>query len=207
MPSGWNQAWRRPLRQGLDRLRDALAAIFQEEGASLLHDPWAARDDYIDLLLDASQTARGAFFHRHQARALDSGERARAVRLLEMQHQAMLMFTSCGWFFAELSGLETVQVLKYAARAVQLAREAAGVDLEPELAAALASAPSNRPDLGDGRQVYERLVRPSVATRHRDASGLAGAVAGAERAANGRRDFRRRCGHVKNMGTGTCPSS
>ncbi|MCK7478015.1 MAG: DUF3536 domain-containing protein [Candidatus Moduliflexus flocculans] len=89
---GWNQAWRRPLRQGLDRLRDALAAIFQEEGASLLRDPWAARDDYIDLLLDGSQTARDDFFQRHRAHALDGAEWA-ALRLLEMQHHAMLMFT------------------------------------------------------------------------------------------------------------------
>ena len=158
---GWNQAWRRPLREGLDRLRDALAAIFQEEGASLLRDPWAARDDYIDLLLDGSPAARDDFCRRHQTHALDGAERGRAVRLLEMQHQAMLMFTSCGWFFADISGIETLQNLRYAARAIDLAAPFAHRDLEAVLLEDLGRARSNVPAHQTGRQLWEREVRPS----------------------------------------------
>ncbi|MBP2670756.1 MAG: glycosyl hydrolase, family 57, partial [candidate division NC10 bacterium] len=158
---GWNQAWRRPLRQGLDRLRDALAAIFQEEGASLLRDPWAARDDYIDLLLDGSQTARDDFFQRHRARALDGAECGRALRLLEMQHHAMLMFTSCAWFFADISGIETLQNLRYAARAIDLAAPFAHRDLEALLLEDLGRAQSNLAVHKTGRQLWEREVRPS----------------------------------------------
>lgn len=158
---GWTQAWRRPLRQGLDRLRDALAAIFQEEGASLFRDPWAARDDYIELLLDGSQAARAAFFDRHQARALDPAGRGRALRLLEMQHHAMLMYTSCGWFFSDISGIETVQNLRYAARAIDLAAPFAPLDLEAVLLEDLARAPSNLDGHRNGRQLWEREVRPS----------------------------------------------
>ncbi len=159
--AGWSQAWRRPLRQGLDRLRDALAAIFEEEAAPLLTDPWAARDAYIDLLLDRSEAARNDFFGRHQARALMTEERAEALCLLEMQHQAMLMFTSCGWFFSDVSGIETVQNLRYAARAIELAAPFAPLDLEAVLLEDLVRARSNLTAHKHGRHLWERQVRPS----------------------------------------------
>jgi len=162
--AGWNQAWRRPLRRGLDRLRDALATIFQEELSPLLRDPWAARDDYIDLLLDRSEPARDSFFSRHRVRVLDPAERARALRLLEMEHQAMLMFTSCGWFFSDISGIETLQNLRYAARAVELAAPFAPLDLEAVLLDELARAQSNLEMHKNGRQLWERQVRPSRVT-------------------------------------------
>ncbi|HYL80786.1 MAG TPA: DUF3536 domain-containing protein, partial [Candidatus Acidoferrum sp.] len=159
--AGWTQAWRRPLRQGLDRLRESLGAIFQEEGSVLLRDPWEARDDYIDILLDGSQAARDAFFARHQGRALDADERGRALRLLEMQHQAMLMYASCGWFFSDISGIETVQNLRYAFRAIELAAPFAPLDLEAVLLDDLARAKSNLEQHRDGRHIWERQVRPS----------------------------------------------
>jgi alpha-amylase/alpha-mannosidase (GH57 family) len=158
---GWNQRWRQPLREGLDRLRIALDEIFREEGAPLLRDVWAARDDYIELMLDRSEAARQAFLVRHQARPLTGEEKARALRLLEMQHQAMLIYTSCGWFFADISGIETVQNLRYAARAIELAEPFAPLDLEAVLLESLARAQSNVPAQGDGRQIWERAVGPS----------------------------------------------
>jgi hypothetical protein len=158
---GWNQAWRQPLRRGLDRLRDSLAAIFREEGASLLRDPWAARDDYIELLLDRSREARDAFFGRHQTHALDAAERGRALHLLEMQHHAMLMFTSCGWFFSDISGIETLQNLRYAARAIDLAAPFAALDLEAMLLDDLGRAQSNVAAHKTGRHLWGREVRPS----------------------------------------------
>jgi alpha-amylase/alpha-mannosidase (GH57 family) len=158
---GWTQGWRRPLREGLDRLRDALGEIFMEEGGPLLTDVWAARDDYIELLLDPDETAREAFFTRHARRPLGGEERVRVLRLLEMQHQAMLMYASCGWFFSDISGIETVQNLRYAARAIELAEPFAPLDLEAVLLGHLERAQSNVPARKDGRHIWERQVRPS----------------------------------------------
>ena len=158
---GWTQRWRRPLRQGLDRLRDGLRDIFQEEASPLLQDGWAARDEYIELLLDPREDARAAFVARHGIRPLSGEEQGRALRLLEMQHQAMLMYTSCGWFFADVSGIETVQNLRYAARAIELAAPFAPLDLEAVLLEDLARAQSNVAEHKDGRRIWKRQVRPS----------------------------------------------
>ena len=159
---GWKQHWRAPLRAALDGLRDLLGALYEREAGKLLKDPWQAREQLIELVLDPERRQAEAFVARHAVRELSRAERVRALQLLEMQRQAMLMYTSCGWFFSELSGLETVQILKYAARALQLARDATGVDLEPAFRKALAAAPSNVPEIGDGGKVYEELVKPSV---------------------------------------------
>jgi alpha-amylase/alpha-mannosidase (GH57 family) len=160
---GWNQRWREPLRRGLDRLRDALATIYQEDAAALLREPWAARDAYVELLLDRSDAAREAFFSRHQTHPLTAEEQAMALRLLEMQHQAMRMYTSCGWFFADLSGIETVQNLRYAWRAIELAAPFAPVDLEAILLEELGRARSNQEAHKDGRHIWEHAVRPARA--------------------------------------------
>jgi alpha-amylase/alpha-mannosidase (GH57 family) len=159
---GWNQAWRQPLRAALDWLRDELAGLYERRASELLKDPWRARDGYIDVVLDRSGPSREMFLHRHARRPLSEPERIEVFRLLEMQRHAMLMFTSCGWFFDELSGIETTQVIQYAARAVQLAREALRVDLEPPLLQRLALAKSNLPEHGDGARIYDKFVRPAM---------------------------------------------
>jgi alpha-amylase/alpha-mannosidase (GH57 family) len=159
---GWRQAWRAPLRAAIDGLRDRLAEIFEREAGPLLRDPWAARERFVEVVLDPQRQEAGAFLEREAGRRLDDAEEVKALRLLEMQRQSLLMYTSCGWFFSDVSGIETVQVLKYAARAAQLARDAAGVDLEPAFREALALAPSNAPEHGNGRRVYEATVEPSV---------------------------------------------
>jgi alpha-amylase/alpha-mannosidase (GH57 family) len=170
---GWTQSWRTPLLAALEGLRDRLAELYEREAAPLLPDPWRTRDRYVEVVLDPERREAEDFLRREAGRALSRDEVVKALRLLELQRQSLLMFTSCGWFFAEISGIETVQVMKYAARAVQLAREAAGVDLEPFLEDALARAPSNRKQYGDGRRVYEMLVKPSVATLEGLAAHLA----------------------------------
>jgi len=159
---GWRQAWRAPLRQALDALRDELQALFEREAEPLLRDPWGARDRFVEVVQDPERREASAFLGAEAARVLEPFEEVKALRLLEMQRQVLLMYASCAWFFADISGLESVQVLKYAARAIQLAREVAGVDLEPAFRDGLARAPSNVPELSDGRKVYERLVEPSV---------------------------------------------
>ncbi|MBW3562303.1 MAG: DUF3536 domain-containing protein [Actinobacteria bacterium] len=159
----WDQGWREPLRAALDRLRGELDDLYEREAAALLEDPWTARDGYIEVLLDRGRT--DAFLARHAARDLDDDEQVRARRLLELQRHAMLMFTSCGWFFDDLSRIETIQVLRYAGRALQLARALTGRDdAERVFLDLLAKAQSNDPDYGDGRDVFDRHVRPSEVT-------------------------------------------
>jgi len=157
----WNQAWRGPLRDTFNWLRDAVAAPWEVQARQLLKEPWAARDAYVDIILDRSMKSVERFFKRHSARMLTDGERTRALKLLELQRQALLMYTSCGWFFDELSGIETVQVIQFAARAVQLAEELFGDSLEEGFIDRLALARSNVEDHGNGRNVYEKFVRPA----------------------------------------------
>lgn len=158
---GWNQEWRAPLRHALDRLRDDLAVRYEGRCREYLKDPWLARDDYIAVVLDRSPETLYRFFEQHATRALgEEGTRA-ALKLLELQRHALLMYTSCGWFFDELSGIETVQVLQYAARAIQLWEELSGEDLEPAFLGLLKTARSNVPGYADGAAVYEKLVGPA----------------------------------------------
>ena len=157
----WNQAWRGPLREALDWLRDETAPLYEEYARRYLRDPWAARDKYADVILDRRGTEM-AFFESHATHSLPLHEMTAALKLLELQRHAMLMYTSCGWFFDELSGIETVQVIQYAGRVIQLAREVFGRDFEPEFLGRLGLAKSNRPEHQDGRAIYERLVKPAV---------------------------------------------
>ena len=170
---GWNQEWRTPLRSALDWLRDNLATIFEAPGTELLKDPWKARDDYIRVILDRSDESLKAFFGTHASHSLDGAEQVRALRLLEMQRQALLMYTSCGWFFDELSGLETVQVIHYAARALGLAPECNRRELEPGLIERLRIAKSNLAEHGDGALIYEKWVKPAFVDNERLAGHFA----------------------------------
>ncbi len=158
----WNQVWRKPLREALDWLRDTTVPLFEKKAGELMKDPWMARNDYIELLFDRSSEEVDDFFGRHATRDLSAAEKIQGLKLLEMQRQAMLMYTSCGWFFDEISGIEAVQVLQYAARALQLAEELFGESLETEFLRRLEFAPSNIPDLKNGRVVYNRYVKPSA---------------------------------------------
>ncbi|HEY7544335.1 MAG TPA: DUF3536 domain-containing protein, partial [Blastocatellia bacterium] len=160
--AGWTQAWRAPLREALDWLRDELAIIYEREIARYLHSPWEARDDYIAVILDRSVDNVESFFGRRALYDLSAEDRVRVLRLLEMQRHSMLMFTSCGWFFDEISGLETTQVLQYAARAIQMARRAGGVSLEPQFLEKLRRAPSNIAEYQNGELIYETLVKPAT---------------------------------------------
>ena len=159
-PVEWTQHWRRPLRDALDWLRDELVPIYEKTGAVYFKNVWETRDDYIRILLDHSEKSQWIFFEQHAKRQLSREEVIRAHQLLEMQKFAMLMYTSCGWFFTEISGIETVQIIQYAARAIQLAEKLAHVSLGGEFLKRLSQAKSNVPEFKDGRGVYERLVKP-----------------------------------------------
>ena len=162
--AGWNQEWRGPLREALDALREKLAERYEQTAASLLKDPWGARNDYIDVLLDRSEQNVCRFLRGHAAHELSKEECSQALKLLELQRHAMLMYTSCGWFFDDISGIETVQVIEYAGRAIQLAKDFWDDDLEGQFLEALSKAKSNLPEHGDGKQIYEKWVKPATVT-------------------------------------------
>jgi alpha-amylase/alpha-mannosidase (GH57 family) len=162
MKPEWRQEWRAPLRQAMDWLRDNLAKIYEEQISSLLQDPWKARDEYIEVVLDRTEERTKQFLNRQAGRELSWQEHVRARKLLEMQRHAMLMYTSCGWYFDDISGIETVQIMLYAARAMQLAREVTSQDLEQEYVKLLERAPSNLPNLENGAGVYDKFVRPEA---------------------------------------------
>ena len=156
----WSQSWRAPLREALDWLRDELASRCERHAAPLLTDFWAARNDWISVLLDRRPEVLEDFLARHASRALTEPEREAAVRLLEIQRHAMLMFTSCGWFFDDPAGLETGIVLRFAGRAIELAAGAFGEDLEPPFRERLERVRSNRPEHEHGSRIYEAAVAP-----------------------------------------------
>jgi alpha-amylase/alpha-mannosidase (GH57 family) len=160
--AGWNQQWRAPLRSALDWLRDDLASPTEQAGGALLKDPWTARNDFIEVVLDRSPENVDRFLDVHATHKLNHEEQVRALKLLEMQRHAMLMYTSCGWFFDELTGIETVQVIQYAGRAVQLAQTLFGDHREQEFVNRLKAAQSNVPGFGSGAEAYEHFVKPAM---------------------------------------------
>ena len=148
---GWTQAWRAPLRAALDLLRDWGAGVVVRRGPSLFHDAWLARDAYVGVLVGARSAEDFAAEHV-------TGDPAAAFALLEAQRFGLLMYTSCGWFFNDLAGIETVQILQYAACAMDRYRD---LGEEPPVGAfleVLSRAVSNDPAAGDGRQIWAERV-------------------------------------------------
>lgn len=162
---GWNQKWREPLRNALDYLRDELAKVFEAEGPKYFNDnPWVIRNKYIDVILDRNYVTIRKFQKENFKPDLTEEQKVKGMELLEIQRQAMLMYTSCGWFFSEISGIETVQIMKYAARAMQLAARFTNEDFETHFKDILSQAKSNIAEFGTGKDIYERFVKPSVVT-------------------------------------------
>lgn len=158
----WNQAWRAPLREALDWLRDNLLSIYEKEMSLYVDDPLRLRNEYIEVVLDRSKENVEKFFSRRVKNELSHEDKVRLLKLLEMQRYAMLMHTSCGWFFDEISGIETVQILQYAARTIQLATALSNIALRDTFLSLLEKAPSNILNLKDGANVYKNFVSPSV---------------------------------------------
>ncbi len=161
-PGHWTQEWRAPLRHALDELRDDLNRLTIEFGEPLFKDLIDARNGYISVILQRTPETMAAFLAEHQRKALSAEEKLTAIKLMEMQRNMQLMYTSCGWFFTEISGLETVQVIQYAARALQLAEEMSRRSFEGSFLSNLALAPSNMAEYKNGEGVFEKLVRPAV---------------------------------------------
>ena len=158
----WNQKWRAPLRETLDWLRDKLMPLYEREMKIFCPDPWGVRDEYIVVILDRSRDNVDVFLNRFAVKDLSSAEKVRMLKLLEMQRHAMLMFTSCGWFFDDIAGIESTQIIQYAARAIQLAKEINGIDLEPEFLKRLENAPGNTLEYKNGALVYQKKIKPDI---------------------------------------------
>jgi hypothetical protein len=156
----WNQAWRGPLREALNFLRDQAAAAFESTRGALFVDPWAARDDSIKLILDQFES-RELFVRAHAPGRLNREQELQVLAFLEMQRNALLMFTSCGWFFNDIGGLEPIQILKYACRVIELMPEVGLASPREQFLKILAEAKSNRPELGNGADIYRHFVEPA----------------------------------------------
>ncbi len=157
----WNQKWRGPLREGMDWLSKELASIFERQAQRLLKDPWRARDDYIKVLLDPSDKGKAGFIGRNSSGIQSDEQKTELFQLMESQRMSLYMFTSCGWFFDDISGLEATQVLMYASRAMELVREWSSVELENGFMNFLFQAKSNDPSYGNGGKIYQERVKPS----------------------------------------------
>jgi alpha-amylase/alpha-mannosidase (GH57 family) len=158
----WNQQWKQPLRDSLDWLSDQLAFRYEHSAKKYLKKPWKARDEYIEIILNRSAENVETFIENHSARKLRKDEKLLVIKLLEIQRHSMLMYTSCGWFFDELSGLETVKVMQYAGRAVQLSEDLFRNTLENAFLSRLAHAKSNLPEHGNGGRVYLNFAKKDV---------------------------------------------
>ena len=163
---GWDQRWREPLRQALDYLRDENVSHFEATCVSLFIDPWQARDDSIALILDQNASREEFLFDRAE-RWLSGDEQTRALTYLDLQRMLLLTYTSCGWFFNDISGVETIQILKYAARAIDLMEQLNLPSARDGFLEILAEAKSNRPEMGTGADVYRQFVEWSNSRRGR----------------------------------------
>lgn len=154
---GWNQKWREPLRNAMNGLRDSLASIFVTEGKKYFKDVWKARNEYIKIILNSSNENVNSFFMENSGKIPSEDETKKAIKLLEIQKYSLLMFTSCGWFFSDISGIETVQILAYAKRAIEITKELYGVNCEENLLKELENAISNKAEFKNGAEIYKAI--------------------------------------------------
>ncbi len=161
------QQWRAPLRHAMDWLRDKIAEVYEARMSKYCPDPWKLRNDYIAVVNDRSLENVKGFIANAAGRELNQEDQVTFLKLLEMQRNGMLMYTSCGWFFDNLSGIEAVQIMMYAARAMQLCHEVQSWNLEPEYKGMLQNAPTDTRPFTNGREIYEAYVEPARIDLHR----------------------------------------
>lgn len=157
----WNQQWRKPLRESFDHLRDHLSVLYMDLLSAYTDDPWAMRDDYISILLEPGDEVKERFFQKWCKATLSPEDREKILKWMEIQKNLLFMYTSCGWFFDEVSGIETVQNIQYACRAIELADGLFENTIETEFIRNLEEVPSNIPEISNARILYERYIKPS----------------------------------------------
>ena len=158
---GWNQSWRKPLREALEWLKGELDRIYADNMAEFTDEPWKIRNRYIRAINERSEENMDDFFESQFSREIKIEERSRILKLLEIERNGMLMFTSCGWFFSDISGVETVQIIMYASRALQLGEEIERGDLGTDFESKLSLAESNMKSHGNGKNIYRKMVKPA----------------------------------------------
>lgn len=154
----WNQEWRVALRDSLNWLKGRLDELYEEEMQGIHNDPWKLRDDFIEVVFQSEERDYSSFFNKHLPKLKDD-QITHTIRLLEMQRNGMLMFTSCGWFFNDVSGIETIQILQYANRAIQLAERESELDVESPFMEILEKGKSNIESFGTIKEIYENYVQ------------------------------------------------
>jgi hypothetical protein len=170
---GWNQEWRAPLRKAMDLLRDNLSPLFEKQAGLLFTDPWAARNAYQSVIADRGPENVDAFFKQTALKPLSGTDKTLALKLMELQRHLMAMYTSCGWFFDDIGGLESILVMKQAGRVLQLAKQIFGESPEKEFLAILDTAQSNDRSLGTGWDIFDREVRPLISDLGQAAANFA----------------------------------
>ncbi|MDD5457926.1 MAG: DUF3536 domain-containing protein [Phycisphaerae bacterium] len=171
-PSG-KQQWREPLRKAMDWLSDNLAVLYENKMREFVDDPWLIRNQYIDVVLNRTEENINNFFTEAIKKEIDEKQKTIVLKLLEMQRNAMLMYTSCGWFFDNIAGIETLQVMQYASRAIQMAKEIGGEDYQDKYKDFLKEAVTNVKIYENGKAVYEALVQPTSIDLNRVGAHLA----------------------------------
>jgi alpha-amylase/alpha-mannosidase (GH57 family) len=154
----WNQKWRKPLRNALNQLRDKLEVVFELEGKKYFKNVWNARNEYIKIINDSSADSVSEFIKNNAIKNFNLKETKIALSLLEIQKFSMFMFTSCGWFFSDISGIETVQILAYAKRAIEISKELFDINLEEDFLKELSKAKSNKAEFVNGAEIYKHIV-------------------------------------------------
>ncbi|OIO38674.1 MAG: hypothetical protein AUJ71_02465 [Candidatus Omnitrophica bacterium CG1_02_49_16] len=159
--TGWNQRWRSFLRDAFDFLKEIVDEVYEHETGHFLKDPWQVRNDYIDVMLDPSEKSRKFFLSKHQKKPVHGAEEQKCWDLLEAEKFSLFMYTSCGWFFDDISGIEPVQVMKFASRAMELVQPYYDRDIEAQFLKILRQAKSNIPERGNGENIFLNSVKPS----------------------------------------------
>jgi hypothetical protein len=144
----------------MDWLRDQLDSLYENKMVRYGPDPWEIRNEYIAVVDNRSINNVENFISRTTGKMLSLDEKVEFLKLLEIERNAMLMYTSCGWFFDDICGIEALQIMQYAARAIQLAKETDNKDFEPEFRDILEKAPTNVKEVSNGRAAYDALVKP-----------------------------------------------
>jgi hypothetical protein len=164
----WHQLWRGPLREALDSLRDKIDEAYEREMKRYCDDPWQLRDEAVSLYLmnfseDASiddVLSRKAAFLKDFCGELAVRDARNVLTLIEMQRMRMFMYTSCGWFFNDISGIETRQIMAYALRASEYLKDVTGVSAERDFLNGLKKAPGNTAAYPTGYDVMMKTVMP-----------------------------------------------
>lgn len=154
---GWNQAWRTPLREALDFVRDTINSGYRIKAGVVFKDFHKARNAYIVVLLNRNAKTISDFIDKHVDKAYKKDEQD-VLRMMEMQRNMLLMYTSCGWFFDEVTRIETNQILQYAARALRYAEDTLDLNLWSEFKSLLSRARSNDQEKVNARKNFEKEI-------------------------------------------------